>query len=523
MGFDAGTIEPVSQGVPVFTQGDQLWVESYYNQSATITVYSAGVPPSLVAKVTIGANSPSLIYSFGPRDVSGNWLITLEIQNQTFDSQGFTVQSKLDPPLPQMSHYSIESNGTLAVSFSANLGFSYLDQGCFVGEAGPPLGTVDYPSELGGGAITANLSAESANFIFSPSQILPSAPFFEFWIELYYPYAFASPSNPQQLTTSDVLAARTAPITVQSSLMSNETVPLVQLTHLRQGRYELRAYFRDSKGLQLQGDTLLYLGGKWVWFSACDGVINVGANFSFSESLGKPAPSWPTGIFTVGTNNGIEGVGYVPIRLNLTRISIEMTPFAGSMPPSVSASTARDSVIANSTYYSGSLYLSLTKVPTAVIVSIGYPGEVSDSFRVTVTSMHSASTLGVPFGEVIVLTTSGGVGVPGVSLMVNSTALLGKTVETGVTSSAGTESFYLLAGNYTLGTKDGSFVERDSVQVSSGATTRVSIAIDNPLTPALSLALVASGVFGTALNIFIWRGVVRNRRRLGGPEGKDGK
>lgn len=509
MGFNPSSIVPVSKAVPVYTAGDQLWVESYYNLTILVELVAPGHTNTTIAvgPVSVEPYSPTLVHTWGPSDAAGRWNLIAVLYPSSFAVQTFTVGPVPSISPPELKGYSIGPGGNLSLAYSMDLQNAYLGQGCVVGSQVQSAGEIPFAPAIGSGSMNVELTPGGAAFQSFSGGVAPSVNYFDFWLELHYPYSYASPSDASQLTTSDVLVAQTAPVTFPAKVGANLSAAFTTLAPLRQGRYEVRAFFRDALGLQVQSVTLL-LDGGWIWFSGCDRQVDLASSFTFTQSLAASAGLWPSGVYYGAFSGGIEGVGYTPISLNLTRVSLRVEPYGGTPPSALSVST-RGQAVTNDTYYDGSVYLSLSKVPTQVVISVGYPGTPAEEFTLTIPSERNSTSLGVPFGEVSVEAASNGVAFPNAVVGVNSTVESGVKVASGVTSGAGSVDFALLGGNYTVTLGAGRFTETEAVQVVPGKNTILTFVV--PYTPDLTLsyALLGAAAFGIALNAIVWRKVVR--------------
>ena len=508
MGYDAASVVPVSQGVPVYTIGDQLWVESYYNQSINVELIAPGTS-NVTASEVLNPYSQTLMLTFAPADRTGEWNVVAVPSVKTFVAQSITLNPLPVIPSPEVSNYGITPNGNLTLSFSMDLGSAYLGEGCVTGSAAPSLGVIPFPSSVGSGTLDVNLTTGVADLQSLPAGSGSSTSYFDFWIELYYPYAYASPSDQAQLTTSDVLVAQTAPVTFPASGVANASAALTLSAPLRQGRFELRAFFRDAAGLHLYSDTLLLDGGRWVWFSDCADKVGLVSSFSFTQSLSAPVEHWASGLYYAAFLDGVEAVGFTPISLNLTRVALQVAPYGGDLPSSVVAS-ATGAGISNYTYYDGSLYLALDRVPSQVDVFVGYQGVQPDLFVIPIATGRNSTSFEVPFGQLSVTATSNGAGFSNAEVLVNATRGSGPNVATEATSGAGTSFFVLLGGNYSVTLRSGGFTETETVRVVPGNDTTLGFVV--PYSPNLTLPYLLLGLaaLGVLVNILVWRRVVRS-------------
>lgn len=510
LGFGPSSLVPLGQGSPIYTIGDQLWLSSDYNLSLSAALFPSGssIPVSVVP---ISYKDVELVYTFGPNDQSGVW--SLVLVSGTLPFQVIQVYFERPPDLtpPVLSSSSLLSNGTLLSNFTMNLGEGYNGEGCIVGSVTPSAVQFSFPSSDGDGEVTLTTNGSAISVLSAPLGIHGGqSNSMDFWVELYYPYSYTSSANPESIVTRDILVARSNPSLLNSSLLSNSTIELSEYSHLRTGTYDLVAYFRDSSGLTARESSVLWSGtGPWVWLGGCVSLKQLASSFYCSTSLALPSTSWPFGIYAMLADGGVEGVGFSPISLNLTRVALHVEPYGGNLPGAVVISVNGPD-ISNYTYYDGSLYLVLDKVPSQVDVSVGYPGVQSDRFTIPIASGRNSTSLGIPFGQVSIAATSNGLGFSNAEVLVNSTLGSRPNVAAEVTSGAGTAFFSLLSGNYTVTLRSGGFAETEDVQVVPGSN--ATLGFDVPYSPNLTLPYLLLGLatLGVLVNVLIWRRVVRS-------------
>ena len=132
LGFSPSSILPISHGVPIFTQGDEIWLESYYN--ATIEAFLEN--PQGGAATGVLAVEPGqlfLLYSLNGTDYSSPWTLSVATPSGTEDVLLLVVppDNSLDP-LPSGAHL---TGNELNQTFSLPPTDAYDIQVCAMGQS----------------------------------------------------------------------------------------------------------------------------------------------------------------------------------------------------------------------------------------------------------------------------------------------------------------------------------------------------------------------------------------------------
>ena len=510
LGFSPSSLVPLSQGNPIYTVGDQLWLSSGYNLSLSAALYPSG-SSTPVSVVPINYKSVELVYTFGPSDQSGVW--SLVLVSGTLPLQVVQVYFERPPDLnpPALSSSSLLSNGTLLTNFNMSLGEGYNGEGCIVGSVTPSVVPFSFPSSDGEGEVTLTTNGSTISVLSAPLGIhTGQSNSMDFWVELYYPYSYTFSATSGAIVTRNILVARSDPVLLNSSLASNSTIELSEYSHLRTGRFDLVAYFRDSSGLTARESSVLWSGtGPWVWLGGCVGLEQLASSFYYSTPLTTPSSSWPSGIYAMLSVGGVEGAVFSSIPLNLTAIYLTTGSWGGAFPRALGVSVLDNPNVSRSAVVNGTAFLELRDLPTTVVLSVESAGSKPENISMLITHSHTDVSVPVALGRVNVIIQMNGVGVPGARISLSSTSSLAGITVAGTSNAQGSASFLLVPDNYTVAYQYRNFTGVSSVDVYKGTVSLVSVQIPQASDYTLSYALLAVGAVGVLANIFFWRRAIR--------------
>ena len=512
LGYSPTSLTAVTQGTPVYTVGDELWAMSDYNQSVYVNV----VPPNAstpVVSLPVSPHTAVRLHVFGPEDTPGIWVMGVSGSNSSFGSVAFGFERLPSLAPPYVAQSAFEPNGTLSLLFRANLGNESGAQGCMVGSRAPTTALIPYPKDMGSGTIALAYVNGSVRATPETAGAGQSQPAFDFWVQLYYAYSYLSPSNTEQLVESEVLAAGTQATSIGGPSQVNQSLGLSTYVHLRAGRYELRAFFRNANGLSVYETGVVIDGGRpWLWLGGCEDIVDMASASSVSGSVSGVTASWPSGIYSMADVGGVEGILYSPLALNLSRISLNAQPWGGPVPASISARVLSAPAGSSCAVYNSTVYCDLRAVPAALTLQLGYGGNALENSSLAIGSQHYVGSLGVPLGELLLKGEAGGSGLPNASVSVAAGGAGGRVVVRGRTGQNGTAAFLLLAGNYDVSLRYGSYNTSVEVRVAAGSLSEVDVAVPQNSPAAYAYILLAVGAAGVAINVWVWRGVFGRKR-----------
>lgn len=495
LGFGPGNIRPIDQGVPIYAPGDEMWVESYYNTSLSITIEDpSGAEVS--GPIALPSGQPVKAFTFGPSARPGDWLLLADGGNTTVR---FTMVSQEATLIPHLESTSL-SGPLLIQNFVLANPDAYYVQVCSVGSRSIEPIVIQVPSTDGGGNLTLDIGNSSAQI----SGFAGNLPSFVFWAELHYNYSY---SMGGVVLATDIEASRTVPVTLPASVGSMVIAPLVNEVHLRQGRYTLLTYFSGQSGLDVESKQLLLLGrGSWMALDMCTSTTSVGGpTFAMSSSLDQPTSNWPRGVYVMFRHDGVESWNYVAVPSQVSALTVLGLPWNKTL--GAVTLTATGSEIVTSSYVGDVLYLILGNYPANVTVNISFSGIGNASLQRIVQEPYSSSTAGVYVGELVVNTTSGGKPLPGVP--VNITANGG--LEEVRSDEEGTLSVLLPGGNYTVSALGSGTLATTTATVLRDKVTYLSVDL-RPSYPLMTYGLVALAGIAVVANFLVWGSYNKNRK-----------
>ncbi len=490
MGYSPGTVSPVSNGIPIFTAGDQLWVASYSSEVLSVEVVSAS--GAVVATRLLEPQSTQLLYNFSSSDQGGQWELRQGISGSAIL---FTVVSNEGTP-PDLTGYDLVGDGQLAMNFTLPASGAFDVSACLVGGEVPSVANASIPGGLGTGQL--QLERRSGQVFVELNGTIGTP--FTFWIELHTDYSYAALGN-STVVSSDLLVASTAPLSV-SPTFTNGTVNLQDQIGSRTGRYEMRAYFESALGLSVDQIPLLVPDdAAWVPLAGCsDQPSNLAPDFSVSASLALPPSSWPREIYMMYDQQGVETVSVLPLDIEPARVDVMAFPWGKPLTDSsLVVKPEPGPAVEVETSGSSTIYLIAGEYPIGLTLLLA-PG-IGDPFIVS--NPFSIDKLNVSSGEVEVRTEAGGTPVSGI----NVTMALDGTRVAAVPSVSGLATFYLPPGNYSVSADHGNSTVVGGVRAQNGSLSSVTLEFGST-PPAgsqlLVYSLAATALIGVTLSALVW-------------------
>lgn len=391
LGSTSSALYPVSEGVPVYTVGDTVWAMSGYNSSVPVSLTSAKASPSAPTNVVLttslahGVIVP--LYTFGAKDQDGVWNITLTTPQGPEVVPVHFVNPVAHPVSLSPFGYSL-SGGSLVISTTANLGDSYDQEVCTVGNDTSAGWTLALPPDIGvdGGNLTLT-PGNPVGLSVAGDTIAP----FSYWFELYHSYAL-DVMNTNNLASENVMAAASQPVAFSKNGTATTTVAWNVPVH--PGRYEMRTYFQNSTGLDVVQSSVLVLGDtSWVPLNgACPTQTVQSSNISYSASLTGGLSNWPETLYFMYETFGVDQVVSFPVRANLSTVDFSLLPWnATSLNVNVSPSTG----VVQTSEAGSSLFVLASQYPAQVPYTLDVNGE-KDVAQGTATVASSYSTVTEP-------------------------------------------------------------------------------------------------------------------------------
>src|SRR2546425_5231024 len=120
VGLSASALAPASQGLPVYTVGDELWAASQLGSSLRVSLSS----PSFSSSNTLDPGAVALLHTFREADIVGNWSLRLSSANA---SRTVAVQfvKQNEGLVPLLTGHGFSNRGDLLLNYTVHARGSY--------------------------------------------------------------------------------------------------------------------------------------------------------------------------------------------------------------------------------------------------------------------------------------------------------------------------------------------------------------------------------------------------------------
>ncbi len=503
MGFSPGTVSPTVNGVPVFTSGDQLWVEAY--SSSPLTVQVADAAGTVLANAMLLPMSVDLLYSFSSADIGGSWGLLANTPGSVGPpllTTSFTFVGNQSVQ-PSLTGYLLTGRGGLNMNFSLAAPGAYDIGACLIGSS--PSSTVEVPLPSGLGIGDLGLAREGDQVVADLNGTI-TAPF-TFWTELQQTYSYALGVS-STVVSRNLDVASSEPVDATLNFSGATTMLDTQL-NARTGRSSMWTYFESAQGLSVyQAPVLIPNNDTWVSLQGCSTVTGALApTFSLSASLTQPPASWPRGIFTMYKVDGVEMFSVAPIPIQPAVIRVLASPWNQSFTnPDVYVVGSVGNPLQRFSVGNDTIYITAGQYPQEVVLDVSgdASGVLGSRVEFTVSQPFSTNVLDVASGKVVVETNAGGKPVSGANVVLEEQG--GQAAN--ATSVGGKATFYVLPGNYTVAGSFGNSTATGVVDVLAGSQSALSLDFGGSgqfsMGEALSYLLAFTAVAGVAISIFVW-------------------
>ncbi len=500
LGFGPDTLTSASLGSPIFTVNDSLWVHSLLEQQVTVTL----ADPSGNSSVSIVSSAAAVsLHVFSPSDPQGTWNLTVSFQNSTsyYIPVPFVIPDQ-NSSVVSLTEYSIQ-NGQINLGFASDPSSAYNVEACLTSNFGNGTAYLQIPTSFGSGEIAVNLdTGPGLSTVSMPST--PSQPF-SFWYDLYYSYGFKGTLSNETISR-DLMPSKSTSVYVNST--GTRVLSLSSETHLRPGRYSIRANFDSGSSLATAETSVLLLdNGDWFWLGGCDPFAVTQNTFTKQVGLDQDPSTWPKYIYAAYDVEGVEVYTISSLQINLARVD-----FFG-MPNKVKLSYLTYSIANNtdaqaSGVYSGTIYVIAKSFPILLTVTHTFGSEALVPQSITISKAFSDTPAYINVGElsVTVLNNSR----PDTGSQVKISTSQGASAASPVDSN-GVASFYLPPGNYNITVSKGQVSKMGNATVDYSNQTIVDFSFTSSSVPTYLVEILAVPlVLGLILNLLIW--VVAPRR-----------
>ncbi len=501
LGFGPSSLSPVSDGVPVYTVGDTLWAESGYNYTVALSITSASAssssPPRAVAARLLGPQVITRLYTFTSGDTDGVWNMTIAGVKAAIVIPLHFVNPAAHPVSLGPLLYSLDG-GNISISTQAKLGDSYDQEVCAAGNATSTGVTLSLPTNMHEkGKLT--LTPGDQLRVAASGQVNES---FSFWLQLFHPYSLeAAAAN--SLVINDLMAAQSQPVTFASTGDANTT--LVLNTPLREGRYDLRAFFQNSTSLEVVQSRLLVVNGSsWVSLSdACQPKAIQSQGLSYPANLTNGQDNWPRSLYIMYRTFGVEAVSSFPVRANLSAVKFVASPWDSPLQD-ISVKVSPQPGIVQTSQEGSSLFVLTSHFP----VSLNYSVDISGGQNlargtVTLNQRYGSQTSQLKLAKLTVHVLSD----QSSPSTLKVTGPQGVDITSALVGSNQTSSFLLPTGSYTVAASQGGDSQSAQVSLTDGVATAVTLNFSTFLT--FEIILIVTAIMAGLANILIW--VLRTR------------
>ncbi|MDA4128610.1 MAG: hypothetical protein OK422_04050 [Thaumarchaeota archaeon] len=502
LGYGAADLTPISQGVPIYTVNDTLWLASYYATSIGVTVQ----PPNslLVSHRTADPTTPLPLYTFVGSDSSGTWQLLFSTPTGGQFVVPFQYVGGGASIVPTPTNYSITNSGSLVINFKADIGTAYQIKSCVLGAGVPNVVNLDLPSDIGNGKLGLLRQGVDLTATLSGSVSKP----FILWLELYHQYSY-SLMNSDGLVARDVLSASSTPTQFSPSSVP-AGFPLLQKVGLRTGRYTLRTFFRSASGLEVEETSVLLPDqGSWLWLGGCTATSDVAsAGFSTVSSLTAAPGTWPRELLMMYRVDGVEMFASRAIDLEPVVLNVASPRWLGE-PIDIGVSASQTSGNALLKVVNTTIYIVAKNYPLQLVIRLSFGNETFSTITTQVVTPFSSQILNVSLGKLTVQVRNGDR--PAIALVKLSDGAGGSAMKT--TDSRGATNFFVPAGNYSVVTSYNGTGKREIVTVRDGASSSVLVDFAGSGSDPSTFVLVAAGVAGSfaTLLVWLWPAIKRSR------------
>jgi len=480
LGYGPSMLFPASQGTPVFSTGDQLWVSSHYNMTLVVMA-SYALSNATYFLGPVEPETPTRILLINATFPQGMW--SLRAVNSSLPPVLFLVSDAASAPANLTLARAHLSGGVLEMNLTTSPDLQLQDaQACTLGFQNSSAAVVPVPALAGGGTVALMMDGNAIDANASG----PGTGNFTLQVDLYYSYAFLAPNSTSIILFRSTRAATTGAVLITKSNPS-ASLQLQTDGRLKTGRYELRLFFEGPQGLSLATtDVLITDPTSWVWLGTCTNTQVYSNSFSISAPLGADPSSWPRTIWLTYTAFGEQGFANLSLGVKLAALTFMGSPW--EVPLSSYNITATALAGAEGVeVQNGTMFMILSSQRASANYTVALGGQTF--FRGGTGPIEPFTSTIIPFNvsELAVTYFVGGSPYGGASVSVSNSA--GELVSA-ATNKNGQEFFYLPAGRYNV--------------TAAGGNTTASQSITLPFTQKLALTLGLPTSAGTSDIALLW-------------------
>jgi hypothetical protein len=325
---------------------------------------------------------------------------------------------------------------------------------------------------------------------------------FSFWFQLFHPYSLDATSA-NSLVINNLMTAESQPVTFASAGRANTTLALNM--PLREGRYDLRAFFQNSTNLEVvEGRLLITNDFSWVKLpDACQPQAVTSQDVSYSASLTNGQDNWPRSLYVMYRTFGVEAVASFPVKANLSSVNFVASPWETPLQD-VKVNVSPSPGIAQTSQSGGSLFVLTSRYPVELHYSLDISGGQNiASGLVGLVRGYTAETRNLNMAKLTVHVLSD---------QTSPTTLevkgpQGVSASSSVVGGNQTSSFLLPTGSYSVTANQGGNSQSAQVALTAGVATAVTLNFSAFLT--FEVILIVPAIMAAIANVSIW--ILRSR------------
>ncbi len=502
LGFSQGTVTPVSNGVPVYTVGDQLWFEFYDAGAVSITLTEPCATGTSASNNCQGwsfaavANTTKQLFTFSAEDPTGLWTLTADSGGEGWVVPFYLVSG--GAPI-QLSGYGVGSNGTFSMNYTLDSASAYDIGACTAGNQSTATAYVPVPATLGGGTLLFTLNGSSVSAI--PQQTSG-----QFSVSLGLSQDYSYQVDNESAVTRDIRVAQTEPVLVSGGLTGAFSTALQDQVPLRTGEATLSVSFEGAQGTSVQETSVLITGtGSWVWLQGCSSATDrLSTTVTVSASLQNGPSVWPRYVYVLYQELGVNLFSVAPVTLQPSTVILTASQWGHKLTDSQVG-------VSGALLYSsgnGTAYLLGSQYP--LVVSVSTPQ--TSPQQVEVLGPYTATPVSVPANQIVVRTLSGTTPLSGIAVSLTDS----EGVVFVENSTLGTAVFYAPPGNFTVSGSYGGNPESSNVDTSGvvGQSFQTTLQFATAGGDWLTLLLLALLGVGAVASVGVWIAVYRRQQLL---------
>lgn len=507
MGYSPSILFPVSQGTPVYTAGEQLWVMSLYPGTATVRVSQASALPvngSVIVR-TVQSGVPVRIATINSTTPQGLWL--LQAPNGTASPVPFLVSDAENRPAGlSLGAYRL-AKGSLVMNFTTDGSAELYDEtACVLGSGGSPAAEIALPSAVGSGSV--NITRDGGSLQVEPEGRVGANSSLS--VELYRAFTFLSPNSTSIYLSREVRVATTGAVPFTGNPVALDLSSDLPLTR---GTYQVRAFFQTASGLFLSSaDVLIPGAGPWIWLGGCGSATVRSDSFGLVEPLGADPGAWPRSVWLTYGTFGEEGVANLTLGIRVSEVRFLGARWGATLSNYTievrSSSGVQETGVSN-----GTLFAILDGPSAQVSYAAGLGGRPWFEGTAGPLSPFTSTTVNLNVSKVKVTYEVGGSPRRGGTVGVSDAS---GPIASARTGSDGVATFYLPSGRYNITASGGGSSAAGSVRALAGEEEDVTLGAQGGagLESAVLVGLAAAAAVGVGVNLWLW---VRERRRATQP------